>query len=154
MFLISWGPMGIPPIAKRYIPLIGKLAAKAQFGASYKSAFFDKFKRRMFFLPVRWHSQPLNEKWANVEREAMRELLRYVTPPGQSTLAGADNLAEKLRRIVGRILVALFVVLRPIFIIIYHRQAVVRKLQLVARADKAALRQLLWYVRLFGFNKS
>ena len=49
MFLISWGPMGIPPIAKQYIPLIGKLAAKAQFGASYKSAFFDKFKRRMFF---------------------------------------------------------------------------------------------------------
>jgi len=45
-------------------------------------------------------------------------------------------------------------VLRPVFIIIYHRQAVWRKLRQAARGDRASLRQLLWYVRLFGFNRS
>jgi hypothetical protein len=154
MFLLSWGPMGIPPVAKHYFPLIGKLAAKVQFGANYKSAFFDRFKRDMFFTPVRWHGEPLSDKWPDIERHAMRELLRYTTPPGQSLFFEADGFGEKLRRIGARALTTLFVVLRPVFILIYHRKAVWRRLRQLARADKESLRQLLWYVRLFGFNKS
>jgi hypothetical protein len=154
MFLVSWGPMAVPPIAKHYIPLLGKLVAKVQFGANYKSAFYDRFKRRMFFLPVRWHAQPLNEKWPEIETCAMHELLRYVTPPDQSLFFLADGIGEKLRRIGARVLTTLFVVLRPVFIIVYHRQAVWRKLRQAARGDRISLRQLLWYVRLFGFNRS
>jgi hypothetical protein len=154
MFLVSWGPMGVPPIAKRYVPLIGKLAAKAQFGANYKSAFFDPFKRRMLFLPVRWHSQPLNDKWPEIERRAMQELLRYVTPPHQSLFFGADGVTEKLRRIAARGLTTLFIALRPAFILVYYRQAVWRRLRQAASADKDALRRLFWYVRLFGFNRN
>ena len=109
MFLLSWGPMGMPPVAKHYFPLIGKLAAKVQFGANYKSAFFDRFKRSMFFTPVRWHGEPLSDKWPDIERHAMRELLRYTTPPDQSLFFEADGFGEKLRRIGARALTTLFV---------------------------------------------
>jgi len=153
LFLASWGPMGEPPIAKHHIPLLGKLAAKVQFGANYKSAFFDRFKRQMFFVPVRWHGLPLNDKWPEIERRAMTELLRYTTPPGESIFFQTDQAAEKWRRLGARLLVTLFVMLRPAFIMIYHRQAVWRKLRQAASGDRAAIRQLFWYARLFGSNR-
>jgi len=154
MFVAGWGPIAECRIVKHQIPFAGKLVAKAQFGASYKSAFFDLFKRRAFFLPVRWHAQPLNAKWNEVEDRAMRELLRYVTPPNRSLFFGADGWTERLCRIAARVLTTCLVILRPIFIIIYHRQAVWRKLRQAARAEKDAIRQLVWYVRLFGFNRN
>jgi hypothetical protein len=146
--------MGIPPVVKHHIPLVGKLVAKVQFGANYKSAFFDRFKRSMFFLPVRWHGQPLNDKWLDVEKRAMTELLRYTTPPNQSLFFEANSFGEKLLRIGARMLTTLFVFLRPVFILVYHHRAVGRRLRQLARADKESLRQLLWYIRLFGLNKS
>jgi hypothetical protein len=153
LFLASWGPLAERPMAKHFIPLIGNLVAKAQFGANYKSAFFDPLKRRLFCLPVRWHGQPLSATWPAVEQHAMRELLRYTTPPGTTLLAGADGLAEKLRRIAGHALAALFVLLRPLFIAVYYHKAVWRKLRQVLRGERGALRELFFYVRLFGFNK-
>jgi hypothetical protein len=53
LFLASWGPLPERPMRKGYVPFFGKLVAKIQFGASFRSAFFDPFKRRIFFLPVR-----------------------------------------------------------------------------------------------------
>lgn len=153
LFLASWAPLTERSQYKHHIPCIGKIAAKAQFGASFKGAFFDPFKRRIFFLPVRWHAEPLNEKWQAVEDRAMEELRRYAAPPGRSVLFGADGWAEKLHRIGARTLTALFVALRPAFILIYYRQAVWRKLRQGLRGDGNSMRQLLWYVRLFGFNR-
>jgi hypothetical protein len=137
LFLASWGPMADRPMAKHVVPLIGKLVAKAQFGANYKNAFFE----------------PLNATWTAAEDHAMRELLRYTTPPGATMLAGADGLAEKSRRIAGHALALLFVLLRPAFIALYHHKAVWRKIRQVVRGERGALREFFWYVRLFGFNK-
>jgi hypothetical protein len=153
LFLASWGPMAERPIAKHFIPLLGKLVAKAQFGANYRNAFFDPLKRRLFFLPVRWHGESLNAEWAAVESRAKRELLHYTTPPGATVLAGADGLAEKLWRIFGHTLAVVFVLLRPLFIALYYHKAVWRKLRQIARGERGALREFFWYVRLFGFNK-
>jgi hypothetical protein len=153
LFLASWGPLEDRPMAKHVVPLIGKLVAKAQFGANYKNAFFDPLKRRTFFLPVRWHGEPLTATWTAVEDHARRELLRYTTPPGATMLSGAEGFVEKLRRIAGHALVFLFVLLRPAFIALYHHKAVWRKIRQVARGERGALREFFWYVRLFGFNK-
>jgi len=48
---------------------------------------------------------------------------------------------------------ALFVLLRPVFIALYHNKAVWRQVKRVIRGERGALRQFFWYVRLFGFNK-
>jgi hypothetical protein len=153
VFLASWGPVEERPIAKHHISLAGGLVAKAQFGANYKNAFFDPLKRQMFFLPVRWHGEPLNAKWAAVDNRAAREIRHYTTPPGETLLAGADGWAEQLRRIAGHALAGLFVLLRPFFIALYHNKAVWRQVKRVIRGERGALRQFFWYVRLFGFNK-
>ncbi len=153
LFLAIWGTDVEGQIHKHRIPLFGRLAAKAQFGASFKSAFFDPFKRRIFFMPVRWHATPLDETWSDTEARAMLELLRYVTPPGESMFFGAKSWVEKLCRVANRALTTLFIVLRPVFIVIYYPKNIWRKLRQAARGDRASIRQLLWYVRLFGFNK-
>jgi hypothetical protein len=153
LFLASWGPETDRSGEKQGAAWFGKLAAKAQFGASYKSAFFDPFKRRIFFLPVRWHAQPLNTKWQEIEDRAMCELKRYVTPPDQRRLDGSRGFSEKSRRVAGRMLTSLFIMLRPVLILTYHRKAVWRRLRQAASGDRAALRRVMWYARLFVFNK-
>ena len=153
LFLASWGPVVEGQVYKRHVPLFGRLAAKAQFGASLRSAFFDPFKRRICFLPVRWHAEPINEKWNAVEAEALRELLRYATPPDQSLFFKADSRAEKAHRVATRALTSLFVILRPFLIVIYYPKNIWRKLRQAARGDRGGMRQLLWYMRLFGLNK-
>jgi hypothetical protein len=153
IFLASWGPLADRPISKHYVPLIGKLIAKMQFGASFKSAFFDPFKRRIFFLPVRWHAQPLNAQWQQVEDHAMRELLRYVTPPNESLFTAANSVREKALRAVSRMLTMLFVILRPIFIVLFHPRAIWRRLRQAASGDREAIRRVVSYVRLFALNK-
>jgi hypothetical protein len=153
IFLASWGPLADRPISKHYVPLIGELIAKMQFGASFKSAFFDPFKRRIFFLPVRWHAQPLNAQWQQVEDHAMRELLRYVTPPNESLFTAANSVREKVLRAVSRMLTMLFVILRPIFIVLFHPRAIWRRLRQAASGDREAIRRVVSYVRLFALNK-
>ncbi len=154
LFLASWGPDVDRPIAKHRIPWIGKLVAKAQFGSCFKSAFFDPFKRRIFFLPVRWHSQPLNMNWKEIEDRAMHDLRHYVKPPDEALLSGANSVTEKAYRVMGSVLTTLFTILRPILIIIYHRQAVWRNFKKAVSGDRNSIRQFFWYIRLFGFNRS
>ena len=153
IFLASWERAAHAPINKHPVPCFGHLVAKVQFGANFKSAFYDPLKRRLFFLPVRWHGRELNPKWDALEAQAMRELRRYVTPADETVLAGADGFAEKARRLAGHALAALFMLLRPVFIVAFHRKAVWRRLTQAASGDPAALRRLFWYMRLFVLNK-
>ncbi len=153
LFLASWGPVDPDQVYKHRFPLFGKLGAKAQFGASFRSAFFDPFKRRIFFLPVRWHAEPLNRTWEGIEDRATRELLRYATPPGESLFFGTKNRVEKLHRLATRALTTSFIILRPLFIVIYYPRKIWQKLRQAARGDPASIRQLFWYFRLFGFNR-
>jgi hypothetical protein len=154
LFLASWGPMADRPLAKHPVPGLGKLVAKAQFGASFHSAFFDPFKRRIFFVPIRWHAQPLNGKWKEVEAHAMQELLRYVTPPGESLFSSAGSRAEKVRRTGSRALIVAFVFLRPLFIVLYHPRAIWRRLREAATGDRESMLRVVRYIRLFGLNRS
>jgi hypothetical protein len=80
IFLASWGPLAEGPLTKTRFPFEGRLAGHF-FRQSFYGGFFDPLKRKLFFLPVRWHSKPLNDKWTAVEQRAMRILLDWVKPP-------------------------------------------------------------------------
>ena len=67
----------------RFGKWLGARMRAQQFRASFYSPIFDPLKRRIFFLPVRWHARELNEKWTAVEREALNELSRWVKPPDE-----------------------------------------------------------------------
>ena len=75
IFFPSWGPIDYR-IQKKWVPF-GHLIAKLQFGCSYRSQFFDPFRRPFLFETVRWHSKPLNEKWRPVEARALAQLWYY-----------------------------------------------------------------------------
>ena len=89
IFLASWAPMSEgeavfrkhpfyeSPLGRRLQPWL----RGPQFRASFYSGIFDPLKREIFFLPVRWHSRPLNATWDAVERKALRVLRRSVAPP-------------------------------------------------------------------------
>jgi hypothetical protein len=85
-FLASWTPMAEAAAAfqpmKFFLTPFGTQLHKPlkamQFSSSYHSAHFDPLRRRMFFLPVRWHGRPLNSEWVAIERRAERTLRRSV----------------------------------------------------------------------------
>ena len=62
IFLASWGPLAERPVKKTRFPFDNRLAGHF-FKQSFYSGFFDPLKRKLFFLPVRWHSRPLNANW-------------------------------------------------------------------------------------------
>ena len=98
LFLSSWGPLAEQAISKTRFPFERYLAGHF-FRQSFYSGFFDPLKRKLFFLPVRWHSKPLNEKWNVVEQAAMRELLLWVAPVDQKSSAATAHTAALGRKI-------------------------------------------------------
>jgi hypothetical protein len=85
MFVASWSPLDdkahdLTPSPMYRFHAIGEITKGAHFRSSYYSRVFDPLKRTIFFLPVRWHSRPLNKRWRSVERRALRKLVSYVTP--------------------------------------------------------------------------
>src|ERR1700745_560931 len=93
IFLASWAPMSDGAEAFRrhgiFESTIGRRIQRFvrgnQFRLSFYSSTFDPLKRDIFFLPVRWHSRPLNAKWNAVEERAMQTLVRWVAPPQSGT---------------------------------------------------------------------
>jgi hypothetical protein len=95
MFLASWGPLAERPIRKTRFPF-DKLLAGHFFRQSFYSKFFDPLKRKLFFLPVRWHAKPLNATWAVVEDGAARELDHWLRPLGGPTLSPAEQASDQV----------------------------------------------------------
>lgn len=93
IFLPSWGPVAVNPLYKRWMPF-GKFIAKLQFGCSYRSQFFDPFKRKLLFETVRWHSRPINSNWLVVEERALNEL-RYYTGDHPFLVFAYNNFVRK-----------------------------------------------------------
>src|SRR5580698_6044031 len=83
LFLASWGPLAEGATRKARFPFDRYLAGYF-FRQNFLSGFYDPLKRKLFFLPVRWHANPLNEKWDAVERNADLELRRFVEPPDEA----------------------------------------------------------------------
>ncbi len=143
IFLASWGPLAERPVKKTRFPFDGRLAGLF-FKQSFYSGFFDPLKRKLFFLPVRWHAKPLNAKWTAVEERAARELRRWVQPPNEAASATASS-KETATPARGLSLGALrFIAYGWMF-----RQRIWFHFVKVIRGDRAALGRIAWFVRTF-----
>lgn len=140
LFLASWGPMSdrpfepLPLFKSKFGRILGAKLRAMQFQTSFHSPVFDPLKRQIFFLPVRWHSGPLNQKWTEIEGAAMSELLLRVKPPIVTALSSI-------------FLNFILVLIRWIAAYFKYRDNIKRRLMQALRGDKAAWHRILWNVR-------
>jgi hypothetical protein len=88
LFLVSWAPLSDRRI--RQYPIlrrkpIGGLIWRMQFKAHFEHSTFDPLKRKLFFEPIRWHSDLLTRDWDAVERRAMYQIRKLVPPASGDT---------------------------------------------------------------------
>lgn len=82
-----------PPLTPHWsktMPVIGDWTRGYLLNMVHNHTVMDPLKRRIYFRAVRWHSKPLNEAWAPVEKRVMRFLIQNV----QSTEA-SEELASQ-----------------------------------------------------------
>ena len=151
VFLASWGPMAERPVSKGRFPFDYRLAGHF-FRQSFYSGFFDPLKRELFFLPVRWHSQPLNEQWAEVEARAAVELRRWVEPPSDKKVADTAQSPSLAGRLGGTIASLPMMSLRTVAYAWMFRRSIARYLLRIAKGDVAALERMFWLARTFMFG--
>jgi hypothetical protein len=154
LFLASWAPLSEQPIEKRKVSIFGYRLARVQFGSSFNSSYFDPLKRSVFFLPVRWHSRPINAKWGSIEKKAARQLRRYVHPNGEYRNSPQWRLVEATSRVSNWLLGYLLGLSRLAIVLWVHRDSVWRHFVKMLRGDLAAMRQTFSFLRLFVFNGS
>jgi hypothetical protein len=148
LFLASWGPLAERAVTKTRFPFDKRLAGHF-FKQSFHSGFFDPLKRKLFFLPVRWHSKPLNSKWDEVEQHAMAELRPWVTPPDEVAAVAADQKAGRLAAAATNLPLS---VLRSLAYVWIFRRHIVRYCGRVLRGDRETLTRIVWFARTFGFG--
>jgi len=82
-----------------------ELAKGAGFRASFLAPAFNWLHRTMFFVPIRLHTAPLNDKWNAVEEKALATLLTWLEWPsrleqmGENLPAAAKSYAEILAKL-------------------------------------------------------
>jgi hypothetical protein len=149
IFLASWAPMSDGADAFRRHSTFEKAMGRRfhryvrgnQFRLSFYSSIFDPLKRKIFFLPVRWHSHPLNAKWNAVEKKTMRTLLRWVAPPALDKPTGAPlNFREH------SMLLFWSISQYTLKLTIYSAR-ILRRLGQALRGDRAAISRITWHVR-------
>ena len=145
LFIASWGPLGERPVKKTRFPFDRFLAGHF-FKQSFHSGFFDPLKRKMFFLPVRWHAKPLNGRWPGVEAEAMRELRRWVEPPDEA------HAAAELRRMSAWLTNVPLFAIRTIAYVWIFRHRIGHHLGAMVRGDRSTFARIMWFVRSFMFG--
>jgi hypothetical protein len=145
LFIASWGPLAERPVRKTRFPFDRALAGHF-FKQSFYSGFFDPLKRKMFFLPVRWHAKPLNDRWAPIEAEAMHALRRWVEPPNEAQAAAELRRASALTRTLP------LAALRAVAYLWIFRHRIGHHLGRVLRGDRSTLARVGWFARSFMFG--
>jgi hypothetical protein len=112
-------------------------------------------KRKIFFLPVRWHAHDLNETWTTIEQAAMNELLRWVRPPTNNEQSCKSERRGFLTRIATPFLYLALALIRWTGEYVRYRANITRRVLEALRGDRHAIRRILWRVRrealtLFG----
>jgi hypothetical protein len=149
LFLASWGPLAERAVTKTRFPS-DKFLAGHFFKQSFYSGFFDPLKRRLFFLPVRWHSKPLSDKWDGVEQHAMRELLCWVRPPDEGPAGMAPEPA--IKRLWSAIKNVPLSILRTLAYVWIFRRRIGQHMCRIIRGDREAIRRIFWFARTFMFG--
>jgi hypothetical protein len=151
LFLASWGPLAERAIAKTRFPF-EKLLAGHFFKQSFDSGFFDPLKRKLFFLPVRWHSRPLNDQWIAVEQHAMSELLCWVRPPEERASISAALTRSGPQRMLAAITNLPLAVLRSLAYIWIFRMRIGPQIARALCGDRETITRIAWFARSFVFG--
>ena len=144
MFLASWGPLAERPLRKTRFPFDSLLAGHF-FRQSFYSKFFDPLKRKLFFLPVRWHAKPLNAKWEEVEGRASRELRQWVRPPDDVNAPARGRSPEPTFAAPN----PLIRMLKPLAYGWVFRRRIAYHLSRMIRGDRATGARIMGFVRTF-----
>jgi hypothetical protein len=166
MFMASWAPLAdrpydLTPQASLRIPLLGGLLKKHRFNAAFYSGVHDPLKQRIFFAPARWHANPLNHKWKDVEGRALDTLLSCVAPPERAGPVARPSLhGSALARakhaltltFYKKLVVPLFRVAGVTHNLWVSRKAIMPRLHQVARGDPAAVRWVTWRIRQLAYR--
>ena len=153
VFIASWGPLAERPVAKICF-FLEKLLAGHFFQRSFDSGFFDPLKRRIFFLPVRWHFKPLNERWLAVEQQAMKELRRCVAPPDKSHSVQSARRYAWLQWLWSAVKNVFLSILRLFSFGWIMRRRLGRHAWNIVRGDRETVRRAVWFARTFVFSKN
>ena len=145
IMLVSWAPLSDrrQRLSRNYLktlPGVGGWVKGAILRGAVTTGTFDPLKRRIFFLPVRWHSRDLTPAWGETERRAARTLRRYLgdLAPGEAVVGG-------VRRGGGFGLAALAAFGRIWIVaadLLAHADRVTLRLAQVLRGDRAAAGRL------------
>jgi hypothetical protein len=93
MFYCGWSALaeGAYPLTPRFtnrFRWMNDVAKADDFRAIFYSSRYDPLKQSTFFLPVRWHAEPINAAWQHVERRAQRLLRFALSRLGRSPVPG------------------------------------------------------------------
>jgi hypothetical protein len=149
LFLASWGPLAERAVTKSRFPF-DKYLAGHFFKQSFYSGFFDPLKRSLFFLPVRWHSKALNDKWSSVEAHALRELFCWVKPAYAITEVGSAS--RPLSRLLATLIKLPMSALQTVAYVWIFRHRIVQHLGRVMRGDRESVARIAWFARVFVFG--
>jgi hypothetical protein len=125
-YAASWSPRSVQECALRQKGW-SNLRKGSAFRASYYGSTFNWLHRASLFLPLRLHSEEVNEKWEAIENKALCTLLTWVDPPlelakfGEHLLIAAKDFAEidsKIAEHRCRKSTYLWRVIRPILLLL------------------------------------
>jgi hypothetical protein len=151
MFLASWAPMDDGPPTAKPTALLNLAFLRdpihgAQMRRVYHSYIADPMKRDIFFKPVRWHSQPLNENWSAIERKSLSTLATYLNRD-ERRKDGANAIATVRKATLNLFISVWLGVLEPFCQLWIYRRAVARRLNQILRGDLDAFNRVMWHLR-------
>jgi hypothetical protein len=110
------------------IPKIGPVIKSAMFRAKFYGPTFDELKREIFFRPVYWHANEINDSWARASNDALRTLMTCL---GSSANAGGPSKWFR----ISQMIVAFFLVANELWI---YRVRLLQRLGQALHGDRDA----------------
>jgi hypothetical protein len=163
IMLVSWAPLSDRPESLAPNPFKGSRAGEiikaGILRAALFSGVFDCLKKRILFMPVRWHAQEFGPGWEATEAKAARVLRRYLwdLEPKDSVYneqkqyhsgigAWHDKQSERLYlgaiAAIGRFWIVIAVMYR-------YRERIGQRLNQALRGDREALCRIIRRIGMF-----
>jgi hypothetical protein len=99
IFYCSWSPLSdrASKLQPRYtsgFSWMNSAKKVEEFRVVLYSSCHDPLKQKIFFLPVRWHANPINRRWRSTERKARRALRLVSSRSSRGPLVSAARPLE------------------------------------------------------------
>jgi hypothetical protein len=152
MFYASWGPLKDRPypLTPRFTNRFGTinfLWKAEELRAAFRGPVFDPLKRQYFFSPARWHADPINARWRDVERKSMRTLTMILRPRLGFTTIGVGMMQIGMGMM--HLVLGMLLIWRRVSLIVTasleHRDTIASRLANIG--DPNVRRRIWWRIR-------